>query len=125
MINGKLKAAALVLLTLVTFDTIEWFKIDDGMLIGSIAYPDGAAVDITLNGSDLRFTAISDNGARQTVSMVICADEIDSAVVVANGRAVHLVIQSEPCGVEHYRYWIPSEIRNLREHQVFMPMIDN
>jgi len=122
MIGGKLKIMALVVLALATFSTVEWSYVDGGALLGSIAYPDGAAVDVTLNGNEIRFTAILPSGTHHTTSMsAVCASGIDSAVVTANGRAVHLVTQEASCGVEHYRYWIPDEMRDLKERQVFIP----
>jgi hypothetical protein len=121
----KFKALSLALLVVTTLGTIEWSYVDEGVLLGSIAYPDGAAVDITLSGNDLRFTAILQDGTRQPSTMsVVCATGIDSAIVTANGRAVHLVAQGD-CGVEHYRYWIPGGVRDLKERQVFFPIINN
>jgi len=124
MVGGKLKAAILVVLALTTLNTIEWYYVGEGVLLGAIAYPDGSAVDITLRGSEMRFTAIMPDGMTHVTSLAVsCGGGIDEATVRANGRAVHVIAVESSCGVEHYRYWIPGGMSGLNSVSIFAPII--
>ncbi len=92
----------------------EWFVIDGGgELLGSVAYPDGGFVDVTLNAGKLRFTSVSASGERSRAAFMTVCSEIDSATVTANGRFVHLITSGESCNVDHWRYRIPDEMVGL------------
>jgi len=109
--------------------TIEPYLIDsgdDGVILGMVAYPDGSAIDVTLDGNEITFSAILADGTRQMASMTTaCEGGIVFAAVQASGRAVHLLAQHDGCGVKHYRYWIPTDMPGLSMYQAFTPLIVN
>lgn len=104
--------------------TVEQNTIGYGSLVGSVAYPDGNAVDVTLDGDVVTFTAIMD-GRMETVSYSLpCPGGADRLTVRASGRVVHLITEEETCGVDHWRYRIPDEMHDLTEGgQYFLPFV--
>lgn len=93
----------------------------DGALVGTFAYPDGGAVDVTLDGNQAQFVAILPDGmVRRTPIILSCA--ATRAIATTNGRFVHLVTEGA-CGVYHWGWEIPDEMRGLNSVRIFAPMV--
>lgn len=104
---------------------VEWTTIGRGALVGSVAYPDGCAVDVTLDGRQVMFTAVMDGHAEVVSYLLPCAGGVDLLTVRANGRTVHLITEETTCGVDHWRYVIPDEMQGLNGagYQYFLPYV--
>lgn len=104
---------------------VERFSMGRGRLIGSVAYPDGGAVDVIIYGEmNVRFAAVSASGQYpELMDVGICMDT-ERIIVTASGRAVHLATEGPSCGVEHWRYWIPDEMTGLQgRYEFFIPLV--
>ncbi len=101
---------------------IEQTFVGDGILVGSVAYPDGGAVDVILTHDDqAQFLAVlADGGTKSAMALLPCAAE--RAVMQAGGRVVHLVTEGA-CGIYHWRWEIPEGMWGLNGGRVLMPVV--
>lgn len=102
--------------------TAEQTFTGSGVLIGTFAYPDGGAVDVTLDGNTAQFLAILPDGMTQASPPIILSCAATRTTARANGRTVHFVAEGA-CGVYHWRWEIPEQMRGLGGAQIFAPMV--
>lgn len=116
--------AMVALLAVAAGGMVEVFWIDSGIVVDSIAYRDGGAVDITLDGNWFRFVAVKSDGRVESVSQLMpCVGDLGMVVVRANGRYVHLVVE-DICGVHHLRYELPEGMVGLKQqYYSLLPLI--
>lgn len=129
--RGLVVAAMIVAMAAGVWASVRLDVINTGMgiLVGSVAYSDGGAVDVVVYGRQVQITAIfAETQVAVTRFPLTCSDGTAQLMVTAAGRAVHLIAEGEnqeSCGVDHYRYWLPDGMVGLEEGRsvVFVPVV--